>query len=688
MSQQQVAIYARVSSKQQADEGTVESQLAALQQRVEQDGFHLCEELTFVDEGYSGANLIRPALERLRDLVALKGLDRLYVHSPDRLARKYAYQVLLVDEFQRAGVEVIFLNRELSETPEDELLLQVQGIIAEYERAKILERSRRGKRHAAQTGHVSVLSGAPYGYRYVTKDEGPGQARYQVVPEEARVVQLIFQWIGLERVSIGEVCRRLQKAGVRTYTGKTTWDRSVIWGMLKNPAYKGTAAFGKTHAGPMAPRLRPQRAHPEQPRRPVSITSVPEEDWVFIPVPALVDEALFDAVQLQLEENRKRARQSKRGARYLLQGLLVCAHCQYAYYGKPVSRKSAKGQVRDYAYYRCIGTDAYRFGGERICDNIQVRTDMLDQLVWHEVCTLLEEPQRLEQEYQRRLHAPSQEGEDLAALEVRIVKVRRGVARLIDSYAEGFIEKQEFEPRIRRLRQRLANLQAQAQQITDEVARQAELRLIITRLEQFALKVSGGLAEADWSTKRELIRTLVKRVEIGKEEVNVVFRVASDPFDLGPERGSLQHCWRGAIPVASESATRRPGQGTGAPGTPLLPVRGRLQHLCTDAESRRAGHGFGDSVSGGKASVASEWGKECGGARPRATVSGVPDTVGWTASHRSPEPGASQEADTGDYAAQQRNQPGADDRRTELVSDGVGDILSLRSVQGSSTATG
>jgi site-specific DNA recombinase len=366
MNQKQVAIYARVSSKQQAEEGTIESQLAALRQRVEQDGFHLPDELIFVDEGYSGANLIRPGLERLRDVITLKGLDRLYVHSPDRLARKYAYQVLLVDEFQRADVEVVFLNRELKETPEDELLLQVQGIIAEYERAKILERSRRGKRHAAQTDQVSVLSGAPYGYHYITRDEGEGQARYEVLPEEARVVRQIFQWIGLERVSIGEVCRRLNKAGVRTRTGKTTWDRSVIWSMLKNPAYKGMAAFGKTRVGPMTPRLRPQRGHPVQPRRPVSISSVPDDNWISIPVPALVDEALFDAVQLQLEENRKRARQSNRGARYLLQGLLVCAHCHYAYYGKPVSRKSAKGKVRDYAYYRCIGTDAYRFGGERI----------------------------------------------------------------------------------------------------------------------------------------------------------------------------------------------------------------------------------------------------------------------------------------------------------------------------------
>ena len=176
----------------------------------------------------------------------------------------------------------------------------------------------------------------------------------------------------------------------------------------------------------------------------------------------------------------------------------------------------------------------------------------------------------LSRSIERRLQAPSREDEDLAAIEARIVKVRRGVARLIDSYAEGFIEKQEFEPRIGRLRQRLADLQTQAQQITDEVARQAELRLVITRLEEFAAKVKDGLAEADWLTKRELIRTLVKRVEIGKEEVNVVFRVAPDPFDLSPERGSLQHRWRG-----QRSALRRPGVCLVIP--PVLQIP-RFQH--------------------------------------------------------------------------------------------------------------
>jgi len=164
----QAVLYARVSSEQQASAHTVASQVAALRERIAADGLVLRNDLAFVDEGYSGATLIRPALERLRDAAAAGGVDRLYVHSPDRLARKYAYQALLIDELRCAGVAVVFLNRALGQSPEDDLLLQVQGMVAEYERAKILERSRRGKRHGAHDGVVNVLSGAPYGYQYST----------------------------------------------------------------------------------------------------------------------------------------------------------------------------------------------------------------------------------------------------------------------------------------------------------------------------------------------------------------------------------------------------------------------------------------------------------------------------------------------------------------------------------------
>jgi site-specific DNA recombinase len=313
--QLQVALYARVSSEQQTSQQTIESQRAALVKRIAADGYALLPDMQFIDDGYSGATLVRPALEQLRDLAAVGGLDRVYVHSPDRLARKYAYQVLLVDEFNHSGVEIVFLNRSLGTSPEDDLLLQVQGMVAEYERAKILERSRRGKRHAAQTGRVNPLSGAPYGYRYIDKQQGNGQARYEVEPEPASVVRRIFEWVGIERLSIGAVCRRLHTNQIASPTGKAVWDRSSVWGLLSNPAYKGEVAFGKTASGPRRPRLRPGRGHAAQPRQDVSSYDQSQADWISIPVPALVEPALFEGVQAQLEENRRHARQSQRGFR-------------------------------------------------------------------------------------------------------------------------------------------------------------------------------------------------------------------------------------------------------------------------------------------------------------------------------------------------------------------------------------
>ncbi len=212
----------------------------------------------------AGIILARPGLERLRDQAAAGAIDRLYMLDPDRLSRKYAYQVLILEELTRCGVEVVFLRNPPGRGPEENLLLQVQGMIAEYERAKIMERCRRGKQYAARHGSVNVLSGAPYGYRYVGKHEGDGEARYQVVAEEARVVRKIFEWVGQERCSIGEVCRRLQRDGVPTRTGKPAWDRSAIWLMLKNPAYKGTAAFGKTRAGASQAAAPPPAAWPSR----------------------------------------------------------------------------------------------------------------------------------------------------------------------------------------------------------------------------------------------------------------------------------------------------------------------------------------------------------------------------------------------------------------------------------------
>lgn len=606
MSHLQVAIYARVSGEHQTEAHTIQSQLAALRERIAAAGEPRLADLIFIDEGYSGATLVRPALERLRDIAASGGIDQLYVHSPDRLARKYAYQVLLLEELERSGVEVVFRNHPPGASPEEALLMQVQGMVAEYERAKILERSRRGKRHAARVGAVNVLAGAPYGYRYVSKHEGGGQARFEILLEEARVVRQVFRWVGQERATIGEVCRRLTQAGERTRTGKTVWDRATVRDMLKNPAYQGEAAFGKTRSEPLHPRLRAQRGRPLHPRRTCSVTDQPPEDWLLVPVPALVEPDVFAAVQEQLQENQRHARTRHRGARYLLQGLLVCARCGYAYYGKAVRQKTDKGQPRDYAYYRCLGTDAYRFGGERICTNHQVRTDLLDAAVWQEVCALLEAPGRLEEEYRRRLQPPplQQAAASLTSLEAQLAKRRQGVARLIDSYVEGLIEKSEFEPRLARLRQRLAELEEQVQQCADATGEAEEVRLLVGRLEMFAAKVQQGLAEADWQTRRGLIRTLVKRVEVEQEDIRVVFRVAPDPFVLGPEQDILPHWGRGDFAAPGKRGPSRignrarqglrPPKGSMPPGRPL---RRRFCHPLPNPGSSQKRTGKDGSVA-------------------------------------------------------------------------------------------
>src|SRR6201994_22994 len=198
------AIYARVSSEQQKEENTIASQTAALIDFAREQGYSVPDDWVIEDAGFSGASLLRPGLERLRDLAAEGHIQAVLIHSPDRLSRKYAYQVLLTEEFARHGAETIFLKAPQSGTPEDQLMLQFQGMIAEYERAQILERSRRGKRYRAKAGEVSVLGGAPYGYRYIRKtDQTP--AVYQVNDEEARVVQSVYEMYTVDGFSIGEI---------------------------------------------------------------------------------------------------------------------------------------------------------------------------------------------------------------------------------------------------------------------------------------------------------------------------------------------------------------------------------------------------------------------------------------------------------------------------------------------------
>src|SRR6266498_1022392 len=305
------AIYARVSSERQRQDETIASQTVGLRELALERGLLIPEDLVFEDEGFSGATLTRPALERLRDHAADGCFEILLCHAPDRLARRYAYQVLLLEELARAGVEVVFAKEpERGGTPEDELLRQFQGMIAEYERAQIAERTRRGKLHRARGGSQAVMSGAPYGYRYVKKSEHM-EGFWEVNEAQAQVVREVFDRYVNDGVSIGELARWLTERGIPTRTGKTRWDRSTIWAMLRNPAYRGQGAFGKTktaerHGGP----TRTTRARGERHGRRLTRHDQPAEQWTLIPVPAIVTEETSELAQARLVENARFSRRN------------------------------------------------------------------------------------------------------------------------------------------------------------------------------------------------------------------------------------------------------------------------------------------------------------------------------------------------------------------------------------------
>jgi site-specific DNA recombinase len=280
--------------------------------------------------------------------------------------------------------------------------------MAADERATMIERHRRGQRHAARVGSVNGRSGAPYGDRSVNTHAGGGHARDARSPEEARGVHQLFAWSGRARLSIGDVCRRLRPAGERPRPGRRVWARRVGWALVNKPASMGRAAVGKTRQGPLRPKLRAQRGRPRHPRRAASDDEVPPPAWLHIPVPASVEPAVCAAVQEQWQANRRPARQSWRGARYRRQGLRQCQPCGSAFYGKPLRPSARKGRPRAYADDRWVGTDAERLGGQRRWPKTQVRTDRLALAAWQEGCARWAPPARLAQECTRRLHAAGQ----------------------------------------------------------------------------------------------------------------------------------------------------------------------------------------------------------------------------------------------------------------------------------------
>ncbi len=547
-----VAIYARVSSARQKEEQTIASQTAALRAHAAATGLAVPPEWVFEDEGYSGATLTRPGLERLRDLAAEIELPVVLCYAPDRLARRYAYQALLIEEFARVGTELRFLKGRKSQTPEDELLLQFQGMIAEYERAQIAERTRRGKRHRARCGSPAVLSGAPYGYRYVRKSED-SEARYDIVEREATVVRELFRRYVEENESIAGLVRYLGEQGIPTATGKSRWDRSTLWGMLRNSAYCGRAAFGKTQRQEARAKMtRPVRRRGKR----MSVTGhitrdQPPSEWVEIPVPPIVSEQVFELAARRLRDNQRFAcRHTKEPS--LLQGLVACASCGYSYY-----RTATRTSKRKLYYYRCLGADDYRYEHGRLCASRPVRQDYLDELVWGHIMRLLADPELVRSEIDRRLRELRAENPVTAQksrLELELSRCSRTVTRLVEAYQEELVSLEELRERMPELRKRKSTLRAQLDTLEVETLDRQMYVALAENLEDFLRRLRDGAQTSSTEERQRVIRLLVKEVLVDPERIVIRHSIPTrrpDPRESYPLCRRSHHASLRNTPLAA-----------------------------------------------------------------------------------------------------------------------------------------
>jgi len=525
------ALYARVSSEKQKEEQTIGSQTEALKEYAQANGYMVVPEWIFQDEGYSGAILNRPDLERLRDLAAEGQIETILVYSPDRLSRRYAYQVLLMEEFARHGVETVFIKSPQASTPEEQLLVQFQGMIAEYERAQIAERTRRGKKHRAKTGLVNVLSGAPYGYRYVKKSE-ISAAYYEIVEEEAAIVREVYRWYTEEALSIGQIYRKLNTLGVETRRGKSTWDRSTVWAMLRNPAYQGTACFGKTEHAERKKITRLLRKRGGFSPRCSCSRERPREEWIEIPVPPIIKESTFSLAQERLERNKQFSpRHTKEPT--LLQGLLVCNECGYALY-----RTSTRTSKRKLYYYRCLGSDDYRYPHGRKCTNRPIRQDYLDDVVWTQVMQLFEDPDLIRNEINRRIQEARNANPAKARKEILVnemARIKNGIDRLLDAYQEGLVQLPELRGRVHGLRKKESALTSELQSIESRMVDEEMYLQLVGRIDDFLSRIRHSAESLNVLDRQKILRLVVKEILVGADTVTIKHSIPTNPTFSDPK---------------------------------------------------------------------------------------------------------------------------------------------------------
>lgn len=504
------ATYARVSTARQEEEQTIKTQMTAVNERVQKDGLKVVA--AYQDEGWSGDVLARPALDKLRQDAKAKAWEVLVVYDPDRIARRYSYQELVMDELKEAGVEIVFVTISTPRNSEEKILYGVRGLFAEYERAKIGERFRLGKLRKIKEGHI-LVSEPLYGYRYILKQERV-HGYYEIDEAEARVVRMLFDWVDRDGLTLRKLVRKLQELGMKPRKSKRgVWATSTLSQLLRNKAYIGVARWGSSYAvAPENPK------HPEKYRKikKSSRRIKPEAEWLTIPVPAIIDPDVFARVQARLKANFLLAQRNTKNE-YLLAGKIHCV-C-----GR---KRGGEGpQNGKHLYYRCLDR-VLSFPLPHACKESSINARIADRLVWNGIAGLMASPDLMQQQIRRWMNSQGGKvdsvGADRQFVKAEIARLKEQEDRYNKAYGSGLLTLDQLREYTLPVRDKVVMYESQLRQSERD---ERELRTAplpeANELAAFAKEAGDALQNLNFETKRAIARQIVEKVVGTKQQLQV-----------------------------------------------------------------------------------------------------------------------------------------------------------------------
>jgi len=529
-----VALYARVSTDKQAEKYGIPSQIEALKKRSLERGWTQVidgDKDAFIDDGYSGADLDRPALNRLRQAAREGRIDVVLVYDPDRLSRKLFHQMILAEEFEKQGIKLEFITQVMGTSPEDRMFFNMRGLVAEYEREKIRERTIRGSREKARQGKVVNASPVAYGYRYNKE-----KATLEEDPEKAPIIRMIFHAFADENLSLQRLAEKLKCLHIPTPRGGDRWRASTLGAMLRNETYRGKLNQFRNHV--VEPKF---RRNPLAKNKKTSSALCPREEWITVNVPELIPAGLFEAVQRKLKTNADLARRNTK-RQYLLSGLLFCSRC-----GGRMGGHASHGVL----YYRCyrksipdkIPLDSD--GKPRPCSCPEIKTDVIEKEVWDTVCQLIREPDFLIEELSRRNGDDSQKEvieRELKLCQARLKSIPEEQSRLVEGYRKGLYADFMMREDMNSIQKEQGELERRKNELERQLAQRFLTERHKVQIRQLAEDMSMGLNQLDFAGKQELLRLLVEKVIYDGQniEIQTIIRPHEQLHPIG--RGSGRGC--------------------------------------------------------------------------------------------------------------------------------------------------